>query len=111
MKDTVTVRRIELPPYDEYEPADSDSSGAEWVDSESDSEDEAFVEDDGPFNPEILTLMRTSEFQDSEVSADKHLEAVDWMQMSESQAFEISADKHLDAVEREPDIMDLTVDA
>ncbi|KAI4110126.1 MAG: hypothetical protein L6R37_000019 [Teloschistes peruensis] len=95
--------------------ADDENEGychwAEWVDSESDSEDEAFVEDDGPFNPEILTLMRTSEFQDSEVSADKHLEAVDWMQMSESQAFEISADKHLDAVEREPDIMDLTVDA
>ncbi|KAL8641788.1 MAG: hypothetical protein Q9228_001449 [Teloschistes exilis] len=55
-----TVRRIELLPYDDYEPAGSDSSGAEWVDSESDSEDEAFVEDDGPVSSSrILTTPLT----------------------------------------------------
>ncbi|KAL9582800.1 MAG: hypothetical protein Q9212_003082 [Teloschistes hypoglaucus] len=56
-----TVNGIELLNYDDYEPADSDSSGAESVDSEPDSEDEAFIEDDGPFNPEILTLIPMDE--------------------------------------------------
>ena len=53
---TVRARCIELLYYHEYEPADSDSSGLESVDSEPDSDDEAFVEDDGPFDPAILTL-------------------------------------------------------
>ena len=48
-------RRIELLCYHEYEPADSDSSGAESTDSEPDSEDQAFIEDDGPFDPTVLT--------------------------------------------------------
>ena len=51
------VRPIELLNFPEYEPADSDSSGPESVDSEPDSGDESFIEDDGPFNPGLLTLM------------------------------------------------------
>lgn len=42
--------------YHEYEPADSDSSGPESIDSEPDTDDEAFIEDDGPFDPALLTL-------------------------------------------------------
>ncbi|KAL8925677.1 MAG: hypothetical protein Q9208_003360 [Pyrenodesmia sp. 3 TL-2023] len=43
------LRRIELAEYPDYGPADSDSSGANSTDSEPDSGDEEFVEDDGPF--------------------------------------------------------------
>ena len=50
------ARRIDLLYYHEYEPADSDSSGSESTDSEPDSDDEAFIEDDGPFDPALLTL-------------------------------------------------------
>lgn len=46
---------IDLSLYDDYEPADSASSASESTDSEPDSEDEAFVEDDGPFRPEMLS--------------------------------------------------------
>ncbi|KAL8758119.1 MAG: hypothetical protein Q9184_004020 [Pyrenodesmia sp. 2 TL-2023] len=41
-------RRIELAEYPEYGPADSDSSVADSADSEPDSGDEEFVEEDGP---------------------------------------------------------------
>ena len=47
---------IDLSHYDGYEPADSDSSGPESTDSEPDTEDEAFIEDDGPFRPEMLSF-------------------------------------------------------
>lgn len=46
---------INLSLYDQYEPADSASSESESTDSEPDSEDEAFIEDDGPFRPEMLS--------------------------------------------------------
>ncbi|KAL8830099.1 MAG: hypothetical protein Q9191_001623 [Dirinaria sp. TL-2023a] len=46
---------IDLSLYDHYEPADSDSSGSDSTDSELNSEDEAFIEDDGPFRPEMLS--------------------------------------------------------
>ena len=36
---------------------DSDSSGAESIGSEPDSEDEAFIEENGPFDPGLSTLM------------------------------------------------------
>ncbi|KAL8647991.1 MAG: hypothetical protein Q9226_006196 [Calogaya cf. arnoldii] len=50
-------RRIELSEYPEYQPADSDSSGADPTDSEPDSGDEEFIEDDGPFTPGLLNLL------------------------------------------------------
>ncbi|KAL8853428.1 MAG: hypothetical protein Q9221_001745 [Calogaya cf. arnoldii] len=50
-------RRIELSEYPEYQPADSDSSGADSTDSEPDSGDEEFIEDDGPFTPSLLNLL------------------------------------------------------
>ena len=50
------ARRIDLLYYHEFEPADSDSSGPESIDSEPDSDDEDFIEDDGPFDPALLTL-------------------------------------------------------
>ncbi|KAL8749253.1 MAG: hypothetical protein Q9199_007802 [Rusavskia elegans] len=50
-------RRIELSEYFEYEPADSDSSGADSTDSEPDSGDEEFIEDNGPFIPGVLSLL------------------------------------------------------
>ena len=56
-----TAERIELLYYHEYEPADSDSSGSESIDSEPDSEDEAFIDDDDdddePFDHGLLTLL------------------------------------------------------
>ena len=54
----IVTEPIELLDYPEYGPADSDSSGPESTDSEPDSEDEAFIEDDGPFEPGLLTLLR-----------------------------------------------------
>ena len=54
---TTPTRRIELLYYPDYAPADSDSSGPESVDSEPDSGDESCIEDDGPFEPGLLTLM------------------------------------------------------
>ncbi|KAI4254852.1 MAG: hypothetical protein LQ352_002873 [Teloschistes flavicans] len=71
------ARRIELSQYDDFEPADSGSSGPESVDSEPDSEDEAFIDDDEPSNPELSNVIRTDEFQEPELSANGHGEAMD----------------------------------
>lgn len=44
-----TLRGIELSEYLDYGPADSDTSVADFSDSERDSEDDAFIDDGGPF--------------------------------------------------------------
>ncbi|KAL8869533.1 MAG: hypothetical protein Q9174_004204 [Haloplaca sp. 1 TL-2023] len=48
---------IRLSQYEDYGPGDSDSSCSDSSDSEPDSEDEAFIEDDGPFRPDLLSWM------------------------------------------------------
>ncbi|KAI4239699.1 MAG: hypothetical protein LQ349_000173 [Xanthoria aureola] len=64
-------RRIELSEYPEYEPADSDSSGADSTDSEPDSGDEEFIEDNGPFEPAFVNLLAGNydPFEDMSVCA------------------------------------------
>ena len=43
---------IELLYFYEYEPATADHSGAESTTSEPDSENEVFIDEDGPFRPD-----------------------------------------------------------
>lgn len=86
-----STRCIELLHYDDYKPADSDSSGEESVDSEPDSDEEAFIDDDALFNPEDSTPTTA-------------------VGLGESQANTVSADDHVEAVDDEPDGMDLLVD-
>lgn len=64
-------RRIELSEYPEYEPADSDSSGVDSTDSEPDSGDEEFIEDNSPFEPAFVNLLAGNydPFEDMSVCA------------------------------------------
>lgn len=71
------VRRIELAEYPDYGPADSDSSVAgDSTDSEPDSGDEEFVEDDGPFVMNFAHLL-AGNYDPFEKVVSPELEAVD----------------------------------